>query len=193
MGVPGQNLRGFVGQSMSGTRTFPGYDRTFTASPTAYSWTVPVSGYYEIAGWGCGSVTLSGVNGTGAFALRRLMLSAGQRLTIQVGLNSANVNPGSGATGTATDTVVTFPDGSTMTAGSAAAGVSAGTATGGDINVAGTAGTISAIAGPSYVSPYRTYTGGGVSGNKGSTPGGATGNAVTTYGSDGLVVVARIG
>lgn len=178
---------------MSGNRgPFPAFDRTFPAAASAYQWVVTVPGLYEIAAWGCGSVSNGSVNGTGALAVKRVMLGAGQVVSIQVGLNGANVVPGVSVSGTATDTVVTFPNGTTMTAGSAAAGGSPGSASGGDVNIAGTAGTTSAVAGPSYTSSARSYTGGQVSGNKGATPGGATGNAVTTYGSDGLVIVTRI-
>ena len=134
MSAPRQKLRGLVGQGMDGRRpTKVAYSRTFPPRVTSYLWAVPQNGIYEIAAWGCGSVTSAGTTGTGAFAFRRLALNVGQWLTITVGLNGQLINPAGGSTGVAPNTTISFPDGTNMVAGACSAGGVPGIATGGDV------------------------------------------------------------
>lgn len=137
--APGLNR----GASMSGNRAsdagsaFPivftqdGYGNNGGAKITT-SYSPSRSGRYQFIGWGAGAYN-SGTpgGGGGALVVRTKRLAAGESVGIQIGscYNGASNS----------DTVFTFPDGVSSTAGGGAYnGTTAGTASGGDINVNGT-------------------------------------------------------
>lgn len=191
----GDRLGGFVGQSMGGPKSsFVPYSKTFGPDASSYTWTVPRSGFYEVVAWGPGGVYFSGTFASGAFALKTIQLNAGQQITIQVGRGDQLVSgSGTSTSGTSTHSVITFPDGSTMTA-QASSGGSAGTASGGDVNVAGvsSSSTTAGQAATGYTTTYNVYVGGGVNGVRGYSPGAGTAQIGSSYGSDGLVIVNRV-
>jgi hypothetical protein len=116
----GQHLRGFVGQGMDGQRkTFTPYTASY--GPGTFTWTAPLPGFYRFVQWGCGG------RASAAHAQTVVHLNTGDRVSLVV------------AEGVSTDTVVTFPSGRVVTAGSAvlSLGETPGVATGGDLNLNG--------------------------------------------------------
>lgn len=154
----GQKLRGFVGQKMSGTKPNPKLQEPFSfpSATTNYAFTPPKAGYWKFVGWGPGAQGLGVPNGSGAsgaYVEVTKFLTPAQTVAISVAQQA--------------DTVFTFPDGSTATAAKAA-GMTGGLASGGDINLSGTAGSATgSLAGGSGLG-----TGGGLGGAAG---GGASG------------------
>lgn len=182
------------------------YNRVFL--PGSYTWTAPDSGYYRIAQWGTGNYG-SAPNGgpSGAHAQTVVPITGGQAVAIAV--SSGNMaSPG--------DTTVTLPDGRVVTTTSASTTVP-GTATGGDINLNGSAGgvgvsgagtaglgTAGGVGGPGDATTmgggagapgYGYYPGGngadGSTGFPGQTPG-AGGRSGASLGGHGLVIIERV-
>jgi hypothetical protein len=183
---------------------------SFPASQTAYSFTPPVAGRWKFVGWapgGSGSNTTSGGSG-GYFEITRRVTPA-HTIAITVGRQLLS------------DTSVVLPDGSTATA-TRGSGATAGAATGGDVNLAGTAGSGSGINGVAGLGtgggaggtlnggndggagapanlPYRGGVGGnggGASGPEGTGPGaggGRTGSAAQVAGGAGFVLAIFLG
>ena len=151
MGIPSQKLRGFVGQGMSGRRQNPAQVEpySFPAAASAYSFTIPRSGKWKFVGWGPGGVGTAGAAGAsgGYFEITR-QLRKGVVVTITVGRAATS------------DTSVVLPDGTTATATRASSGT-AGSATGGDVNLAGSAGS---TAGTGVTGTAGLGTGGGAGG-----------------------------
>lgn len=189
---------GLLGQSMGGSKPpqiAPLFSRTFPPNPNTVNWTVPATGNYEIGAWSPG-MDANGNGGnvacTGAFAMARRYLRAGQVVAISVGYRAFLGGSAGGGSGNITDTTVTLPGGlGTIQCTKADAfSPTAGSATGGDVNINGSTSAVANLDGPSYDSGYVQYLGGSGSSGFGQTPGGAgrTGNQA----SGGLVIVTRI-
>jgi len=158
-----QKLRGLVGQRMNGAKDLiTPYVTNFP--PGSHSWTPPEAGWYKFCAWGHGGIgNATGSGGSGGYCEITRSLAPGQTVTIVVG----QCPFGSGAT----NTTITFPDGKVVTAGSTD-GATAGTASGGDVNLAGTAGSTS-ITGASGGSGSGSGGGAGGAGAAGTHNGGA--------------------
>jgi hypothetical protein len=120
--------------------------------PGTLSFTPPVSGYWKFVGWGGGGNGTSGTiaGGSGAYVEITKFLTTSSVVTIVTGTYRG-------------DTTFTFSDGTVATAGGAPGGAgAAGIASGGDINLNGSAGVSGAGTGNAGLG-----TGGG--------PGGASG------------------
>lgn len=219
MGIPGQKLRGFVGQGMDGRRKRPAvYVYSYPAG--SHSWTCPETGVWRFVLWGAGagadqSAPYGGASG--AFYLAERNVVKGQVVALVVG---AGVEPDLPTGTDGGPSSATFPNGEVITVGG---GIGNGANTGGavtanrntDIVYAGTAGVTTATAGadgngtnpgrggtaagaarpgsgaPGY-GPYRGGNGAnGTPGRNGYTPGG--GGTTTagdgTGGGDGLVLI----
>jgi hypothetical protein len=197
MGIPGQALRGFVGQGLDGARRAVSprvwvYPAASDAS-TSHTFTAVELGWYRFVAWGPGGGIASSPGGGGALAVVERPLMGGQTVALTVGGSHNGI-------GSLADTTLTFPNGEIITAGrggnAGAGGVATINAGLGDIGVSGTAaaGTIGGDAGSS-----GTYLGGkGSASNSsgGSTPGGGSGtNSVgpsSAKGGEGLIVVTQV-
>jgi hypothetical protein len=161
-----QGMRGFAGQGMDAQRAEPDQDEPhiFPAAASAYSWTVPRTGKWKFVGWGAGgggSPAGGGASG-GYFEITR-QLRRGAVVTITAGVASSS------------DTSVVLPS-ATATA-TRANGQTAGTATGGDVNLAGSAG----VAAGSNPGAAGLGTGGGAGGAATSGSGGSGAPANLPY------------
>ena len=114
------------------------------------SFVASAPGFYKVyaVGGGGGSSsygTNGGGSGSGAIVRRRVFLFAGQSLSIVVG--KAGIPPGGNNGSTGFASTVTFPDGSSMTAGGGSSGASTTPGAGGtpsgsyDVGLAGTIGS----------------------------------------------------
>jgi hypothetical protein len=162
--------------NFSNLGTGPVYIFPHTAAG-AYSFSPPASGKWKFVGWGCGGGGLAGTSGgaSGAYVEITRFLTKNQVVTISVV---------SGA-----DTVIAMPDGTVATAGKASAAV-AGAASGGDVNLAGTAGVLSGNGNPGL------GTGGGLGGTVTTNIGGAGAPANLPFrggAGEGQLVPAGIG
>jgi|SRR5579859_2055141 len=144
---------------------------SFPAAAAAYTFSPPTSGYWKFVTWGAGG---TGSNGTvagssGAYAEITKFLTPASKVSIVVPLSG--------------DTVLTFPDGTVVTAGKAAnGGGSPGVASGGDVNLAGSTGGLTG----SHVGNPGLGTGGGLGGPVALGSGGAGAPANLPYrGGDG--------
>ena len=148
-----------------------------------YSFTVPKEGMglWRFAAWGGGETPGNSSGAGGALAIKDVYLSDGQAVGVSVG--------GAGA-----QTVLTFAQG-IVVAGAGSGGVG-GAATGGDINVSGSApvGQNGGAAG-SY-GEFRGGAGGAGIGRAGRSPGGGpgafTGTGLQEMAASGLVIAYRI-
>lgn len=143
---------------------------TFPAAATAYSFVVPYTGKWKFVGWGPGGesgLTESGGSG-GYFEITR-PLRRGSVVTITAGYKEG---------ATRTNTIVVLPSGETATA-TRATNTTAGTATGGDVNLAGSAGLSSS--GANGNAGLGTGGGPGGTGSGGTEPGGAGAPANLPY------------
>lgn len=154
-----QKLRGFVGQKMAAAKS-PFISYTALIPPSSTTWTCPRSGYYRFAQWGSGGGGVGSTGGaSGSHAQKVVHLNKLQTVAIVVPDN-----------GSSADCTVTLPDGRVVTAGSAS-GVTPGAASGGDINLAGSAGGTSGGNGAAGLGDN-----GGLGGiGNGSTDGGGAG------------------
>jgi hypothetical protein len=173
----GQKLRGFVGQGMNGLRKAKS-PLSYVYPPGSYTLTVTKPGWYRFVLWGSGGYASAAISSGGALVIADRRLGAGQAVSIVVGSGEvAGVN-----------SVITFPDGSSVTAARGAEGATAagGVATGntqlGDTLVNGGAagGGVPGVAASSGT--YR----GGTSVNSLSPGNGAS---PTRPGGDGLCIV----
>jgi len=156
MSIPGQKLRGFVGQSMSGKREAArGYTYQFRVG--SHTFTPPVNGRWKLVLWGPGADSGANPGGSGGYCEVTRPLTRRTPVSLVVG------SPG-------TDTTATFSNQTVVTA-SAASGINGGAATGGDVNLAGSAG---GAAGASGANGAGTGGGTGGTGN-GATDGGGAG------------------
>jgi hypothetical protein len=156
-----QDLRGFVGQGMSGRRArgvMPNRILDVTTGSGTVTLTKSATALIFLFG-GCGSGAAQnagtrGGGGGGAALFRRVALSAGSKIAYSVGAGGAGVITDPGGLGNAGgDTTLTLPDGRILRAGGGQGGVSGaasaagGVAIGGDVNRTGGAGGGAGIAG----------------------------------------------
>lgn len=189
-GIPGSPLMGLVAQGMDGRKkSFIG--GAFQYTPGSYTFTAPQAGWWKFVLWGAGD---SNGNATsGAYSEYTVFLGVNQNVALVVA--TANT------LASALDTTATFPSGKVVTAGGA--GASPGAASGGDVNLAGSAsgaagsGTGGGAAGsgngagaPANL-PYRGGAGSGGSG-QGHTPGGGAQTAGGFTGGDGMAIVSFV-
>lgn len=138
--------------------TFPGYG--------SRTWSPPVSGSWKFVGWGPGA---NGGGGAGGSSGGYIEITRFLRTTDSVTIVTGRVS--------GTDTAVTFPNGDVATA--ARGGGGGGVASGGDVNINGTAGTSS---GAGATGGAGGGTGGGVGGpGSGTDDGGAGAPANLPY------------
>ncbi len=162
--MPG--LRGWLGQSFSGTRRpeTQSYVANFGAGTS--TWVCPRTGRYRVVQWGGGGPRGGGSGGDGAGHAQTVRwIMAGQVLQIVVGQVFEGVNGGAAT--------VLFPDSTLVitTGGGRGNGpIQPGTATGGDVNVPGQA---------------RSGLNGGSAGSYGLFTGGAGGIATYEFQSGG--------
>lgn len=156
-------------------------------TPGIYTFTPPQAGLWKFVLWGAGGGCFNGTSGqaagSGAYCETNRRLDPAQNVTIIVGAGSTNSG---GAT------TVTFPDGTVVSAGGGVTGNSTGVggvASGGDVNLAGSAagqagggtgggtsaGTTSGGGAPANL-PYRGGSGGAANAS-GQSPGGGAGAA----------------
>lgn len=133
----------------------------YPPAPSAYNFTPPTGGHWKFVLWGMGGTNNSIGNASGAYIEVTRELSTAQTAVINVPQFSVN----------ASDASVTFPDGTSAIAGNAS-GATPGVATGGDVNLNGTAGT---AGGTSSDGGHGLGTGGGVGGIHASTNDGGAG------------------
>jgi hypothetical protein len=131
----GDHLAGFLGQSLGGKKPVAGaFNFVANYSAGTYVLTVPRDGFWKFVAWGvggnCGGSTDPGQASAGYVEVTRF-LAAGQTVTLVVPVY----------TGVPGATTITFPDGSVASAGSAQGGAAPtpGVATGGDVNLNGSA------------------------------------------------------
>lgn len=158
----GQPLRGLVAQGMDGRK--PAAQQvepySFPGATSAYSFTIPRTGEWKFVGWGPGGIGSAGVSGGGSggyFEISRNLVR-GQVVSITAGRMAVS------------DTSVVLPDGTTATA-TRASGSTAGAATGGDVNLAGSTGPATG----SNNGTAGSGTGGGVGGTAGGGSSGGSG------------------
>ena len=208
------------------TKSLP-YVRSYPARAASYTWTVPENGTYRFYAWGAGSVgasfdlrgcigsIYSASGASGGLAVVDKTLTAGESVTLAVGLAS-------GAT-----TTVTFPSGTPLSAGGGGTGnatcsyeftpAAGGVASGGDTNINGSDGKVfsSSVAGnagggthgglghPTHGTPGAPghdglYGGTGGSGYTRSSTPGAGGSVLYTshpqqgIHGEGLVIIRRM-
>lgn len=194
MSIPGQPLRGLVGQSMSGQRpALTPYVRVFPAGTTVFTVTTP--GWYRIIVWGSGGRGLGGAAGSGGgLYVAERYLAYGQTVTFVVGH--------CGALGQ--DTTVTLPSGEVITAGAGGSDGSttpgAGSSTlpaPGDISATGAARVGAAGGAAASSGTYVGGAGGPTNIDTGFAPGGGGGgggaNPITGGDGVGFLVQIRLG
>lgn len=159
----------------------------------SHTYIVPESGEYEFVGWGPGGSggSAPATGGSGGFFRCRRSLLKGASISIVAG------------TAGSSNTTVTLPNGSILTATRAAADVAGsasvtGSSRGSDILRAGTAGNpagTGAGAAPPGSSPYVAASGGAENDPGSLGPGAGRGSqgAVTLQGGPGHVLIARVG
>jgi hypothetical protein len=196
-------VKGLVGQGMDGRKAVL---TPYTTNYPVGSWTftTPASGAYKFILWGGGAVgqNVSFAGASGAYSEYTRNLGYGETVALVVGA--------AGAASTAT-----FRDTKVVTAGGAAAMV-AGVASGGDVNLDGSAGvvhsgvagangsgtgggaggttngTIAGGAGAPAVLPHRGGAGQSASASTTQTPGAGGASQASTFGGDGLILVERV-
>jgi hypothetical protein len=153
--------QGMVARKANARQTEP---YVFPAATSSYTFTPPKSGYWKFVAWGPGGTGTGGVSAgaSGAYIEITRFLTPAQPVTISVAQ--------------ASDTVLTFSDGKVVTAGKATA-ATAGAASGGDVNLAGTTGVLTGA----LVGNAGLGTGGGAGGAAGSGSGGAGAPANLPY------------
>jgi hypothetical protein len=156
-------LFGLRGQSMGGPKVTSIEAPSYCASGT-YTFTAPATGYYKFVLWGGGGGGYNGGSGaggsSGAYAEFTRLMTWGERATVVVGVPGPLSTPGG-------DSSVTFADGKVVTAGGGGGGgtsTTVGVASGGDVNINGSA--------PGLV--------GGAGNAGGGTAGGAGGSAIAS-------------
>jgi hypothetical protein len=171
--MAGQPLRGLVGQNMAGRRSVqPGIAYVFANAAAAVTFVPPVAGNWKFVGWGQGGAGSNGTQGgaSGAYFEITKYITAATPVAVSVIQNG--------------NTTVAFSDGTSATAAQ-----NGGNATGGDVNLSGTVGTLdSAGAGGSGLG-----TGGGLGGAANATSAGGSGapaNLPFTGGHGGYYVGA---
>lgn len=136
-GIAAQSIGGLsiAGQAIAaaGTQT-QGYVETFVpavSTSKSYNWSPPRAGYWKFVLWGAGDGSNgAGVQGaSGAYAEKTLFLSPKDVVAILVGIGKGGVGA---------DTTVTPPSGLVITAGGGN-GSTGGVASGGDVNLNGSA------------------------------------------------------
>lgn len=134
--------------------------------PGSYTFTPTVSGWWKFVLWGGGGEDNAATNGGGSCGYCEItkFLTTAQTVALVVGVGARNA-----VVGTASS--ATFPDATVVTAG-AASGRNGGTATGGDVNLAGSLGGDGSVGGNGAAG---LGTGGGLggAGATGSRGGGA--------------------
>jgi len=156
----GQLLRGLVSQAMRSAKPNRILQQPFVFPPGSFKFTAAKAGYWKFVMWGHGGGADGVGNGSGAYLEKTKFMALSESALVVVGQFTGSTN----------DSTVTFEDGSVLIAGSAG-GSTPGVAMGGDVNLAGTAG--SAIGGPGQGS------GGGAGGGAGN--GGAGAPALLPY------------
>lgn len=168
----------------------PAAQQPYNFPPGSHTFTPPRDGYWKFVLWGAGpTANGSQAGSSGAYCEITKYLSTTQSVAIFVSIPA----------GSPVATTATFPDGSVASAGSADGGGTPGVATGGDVNLAGSAlgvaglgtggGAASLGAGAPANAPFRGAPGGG-SGERGKTPG--SGGATTFPGGDGLALAVFV-
>lgn len=161
-----QPLRGFVGQGMDGRKA--GIARhepfSFPVATSPYIFIPPITGHWKFILWGPGGTydTGSTAGASGAYVEITKFLIPTTPVTITVRSTA--------------DTTVTFVDGTAATAGKASLAV-AGIASGGDVNLNGTAG----VASGTHSGNPGLGTGGGAGGAAAPGSGGAGAPAMLPY------------
>ena len=134
--------------------------------PGSYTFTPTVSGFWQFVLWGGGGEDNAATNGggSGGYCEITKFLTTAQTVALVVGVGARNAVAGTASS-------ATFPDGTVVTAG-AASGRNGGTATGGDVNLAGSLGGDGSVGGNGAAG---LGTGGGLggAGATGSRGGGA--------------------
>lgn len=183
-----QELRGFVGQGMSGARLNPvGHLHTYSAG--SHTFTVPRegAGRWRFVLWGGGGTSGPDPGGGGALAIKDVHLGDAQKVTLVVG------GVGQGSTVALPQTTVVAGPG---VGGSSGVPGSGGTATAGDVNVAGAPGSGTAGGASGSFGEFRGGAGGGGIGSAGRSPGGGagafSGTGLQEMAASGLVLVYRI-
>lgn len=152
----------------------------------SHTFTAPRSGQWTFVGWGPGGTGGSAPqNGaSGALVIITRFLAAGQTASLVAGTPNSS------------DTTITLPGGVVATAGRAS-GITAGAATGGDINLPGTAGSNAGGSLPGAAAPsYGNFLGGAAgaydfSGGLGHGSGRGEMGAITIAGGPGLILVVE--
>lgn len=150
-----RGIKGFVAQGMDGRKRYPAQQQPYNFPTGAWSFTPPKAGFWKFIIWSPGGGSDTGTAGaSGAYSEITKRLSTAQTVT--------------GVTGrfNASDSSVTFPDGVVVTCTRAVNGTP-GAASGGDVNLAGSAGGAAGLG-----------TGGGAAG---SSTGGAGAPANAPY------------
>ena len=141
----------------------------FTFPPGTWTFTPPKAGYWKFVQWGVGGSVSTVGNASGAYTEYTRFLTSAQSVALVVGIYAG--------VGTV-DTTATFPDGYVVTAGKAT-GATPGTASGGDVNLNGSAGTAGST---SATGANGSGTGGGAgAANSGTNDGGAGAPANLPY------------
>ena len=187
-----QGLLGFKQQSMSGKKdSTSSFSLPWIYGPGSYTFTAPVSGTYEFAGWGPGDGGAAGGKSfSGALFIKALKLRRGETVAISVGL-AERISNSSGDVylGTNTPATVTWSNGVATAAIAAVTGTTPAQASGGDVNIPGNYVT----GGPKAAAPsYGRYQAGpNNTGTRVATsPAGGAQNEVPA--GSGLVIVSRI-
>lgn len=164
------------------TANLPNRQEPYTfGGGTTYSFSPPVAGLWKFVGWGAGG-------GNGGASGSYFEITKYLRTTDVVAIVT-------GVTGVS-NTTVTFPDGAVATAGRADPSTTPGTATGGDVNLAGSAPEVSglgtgggtAVAGQGAGAPANLpYRGGSGSTGQGLAPGGGGGAGAFAGGSSAVI------
>lgn len=143
----GQPLRGLMAQNIGGAKKSPAQKEPTIYGRGTWSFVPALAGRYKFIAWGDGGAATSGSAGASAgYAEATVYLDPSRSTAIVV---------------QGPDTTITFPNGRVVTAG-AASTITPGTATGADLNIAG---SVAGAAG--------SGTGGGPAGAAGATTGGA--------------------
>lgn len=184
LGIGRRSIGGQPGIARRPIATASGARSTQTAAtspqqfpPGSYTFTPTVSGWWKFVAWGGGEGG-SGVTGggSGGYCEITKFLTTGQTVAVVVG-------KGFDASSSATSSTATFPDGTVATAG-AASGATGGTASGGDVNLNGSAG------GNGGAGAAGLGTGGGAAGTGSGGGAGAPAN-LPFRGGDGASTTVR--